>query len=216
MAAAVAVDNDILLKALSYGLEGYFWPEEEERVIGVLGAARFVLSDRLAKAGLKRGSCADALKHLLHRAEILEPEKAEVDLAAAVERRASELGFELDGGESQLAAVVVTRGFESFETGDKRAIAGLEPMVNEITSLGALCGRVRCLEQIAHRLAAVDEDFPHIAEAICGEADVDRSLSTCFSCYSGLKVTQDSVLEALLSYIKAVRESAPTVLEAGP
>lgn len=216
MTAAVAVDNDILLKALSYGLEGYFWPDDEQQMVGMLGAARFVLTDRLAKAELRRGTCAAALEALLDRAEILEPEEAEVGLAAAVEKRASELGLELDGGESQLAAMVVARGIGKFETGDKRAIAGLEPMVGEITELAALCGRIRCLEQIAYRLAVVDEDFPCIADAICTEANVDRSLSTCFSCYSGIKAEQGSVLEALRSYIEAVRQVAPTVLEAGP
>jgi hypothetical protein len=124
--------------------------------------------------------------------------------------------LELDGGESQLAAMVARRGIESFETGDKRAIAGLEPMVGEIAELASLCGLVRCLEQIAHRLAAVEDDFPSVADAICGEVDVDRSLSTCFSCYSGVRAEQTSVLEALRSYIEAVRQIAPNMLETGP
>lgn len=216
MSTAVAVDNDVLLKALSYGLEGLFWPETHQSKIGVLGAARFVLLDRLAKANLKRNHTDRALKQLLNRAEVLEPDSAEIALAARVEKRASELGLELDGGESQLAAMVAKRGIDLFETGDKRAILGLEPMVGEITELAVLCGRVRCLEQIAHRLAAADEHFAIVAGCICDESDVDRSLSTCFSCYSGIEAEQDMVLEALSSYIGAIREAAPTVLEAGP
>ena len=216
MTAEVAVDNDVLLKALSYGLEHLFWPEEDHGVIGVLGAARFVLADRLAKTNLQRSDINSALKQLLDRAEVLEPDDEEVDLAAKVEKRASELGLELDGGESQLVAMVAKRGIAMFETGDKRAIASLEPMVGEIDELACLCGRVRCLEQIAHRLAAEDSHFPFVAGCVCKEADVDRSLSTCFSCYSGGKTNQAVVLEALLSYINAIRQTAPTVLEAAP
>lgn len=216
MAASVAVDNDVLLKALSYGLEGSFWPSGEAQTIGVLGAARFVLADRLVRAKLKRGHCHVELGMLLERAEILEPEEIEVSLAAVIEKRAAELGLELGGGESQLAAMVATRGVKTFETGDKRAIAGLEPLAAELDDLAPLHGRIRCLEQIAHRLAAVEQDFPHIAKAICAEAQVDRSLSTCFSCYSGVSVEQGSALEGLRSYIEAVREHAPSVLEKGP
>lgn len=216
MAAAVAVDNDVLLKALSYGLEESFWPGEAMQAIGVLGAARFVLTDRLARAKLKRGDCQAELGVLLERAEILEPDEIEVSLAAVIEKRAAELGLELDGGESQLAAMVAVRGVRTFETGDKRAIAGLEPLTAEFNDLAPLRGRIRCLEQIAHRLAVDEQDFPDIAEAICAEAHVDRSLSTCFSCYSHASVEQKSALEGLRSYIEAVRKHAPNVLEAGP
>jgi hypothetical protein len=214
VSAGVAVDNDVLLKAMCYRLEAYFWPDDE--ILGVLGAAKFVVRDRLAKSTLNKGVPVHALEDLIRRAEILEPEESEVALAAAIEKRASELGIELDGGESQLVALVVTRGIDRFETGDKRAIAGLEPMLDEIDGLSGISGRVRCLEQIAHRVAEDEGAFSDVAKAICGEVSVDRSLSTCFSCYSGIEAKRDSVLEALRSYISAVRAAAPTVLEAGP
>jgi hypothetical protein len=210
------VDNDVLLKALSYGLEEHFWPDADHEQIGVLGAARFVLADRLRKAELQRSTWSAALEGLLDGAETLEPDEAEVDLATAVEQRASKLGFELDSGESQLAAMVVTREIDRLETGDKRAIAGFEPMLSEIVELASLGGRVRCLEQIAHRVAADSERFASVADAVCRETNVDRALSTCFSCYSGIDVDQESVLGALLSYIEDVRKAAPTLLEKGP
>ena len=216
MAAARAADNDVLLKALSYGLEESFWPSDSGEEIGVLGAARFVLAKRLASGGLRRGGCEDELEDLLARAEILEPDEDELDLAARIERRAAEIGLDLDGGESQLAAICALREIPLLETGDKRAIAGFEPLAGEFSELAAICGRIRCLEQIAHRLAADEPDFDDLVASICGEPDVDRSLSICFSCLSDAVASQDGVLAALRSYISDLRTAAPTVLEPGP
>lgn len=214
MAAALAVDNDVLLKALSYGLEESFWPSGRPEEIGVLGAARYVLGDRLARVTLRRDERREALCALLDRTEALEPDKGEIDLAAQIEKRAAELGLELDGGESQLAAMVSRRGMELLETGDKRAIAGLESLVAEIGDLKALCGRVRCLEQIAHRVAS--DDFAAVSSAICAEAEVDKSLSVCFNCHSDSMPGKAAVLEVLCQYIEDVRQRAPSVLEPGP
>jgi hypothetical protein len=210
MGAQQAVDNDVLLKAIRYGLETAFWPTQK---IGVLGAARFVIGKRVESEGSGR---PERLKKLLGRAEELEPDPGELDLAAEIERRAAELGVELDSGESQLAAVVVRRGIDLFETGDKRAIAGLEPLMTEIEELDQLCGRVRCLEQIAHRVSADAGRFTSISHAICAEQGVDKSLSTCFSCYTGGGAERSAVLDALRSYIEDLRSHAPSVLEAGP
>ena len=210
MTAELAVDNDVLLKAISYGLERSFWPDTGDSEIGVLGAARYVIGNRLEKTKPGRADAKEALEELLGETEELEPDEAELDLAAEVERRAQELGLELDPGESQLTAMVVRREIAVLETGDKRAIAGLEPLVAEITELGALCGKVRCLEQIAHRLVGEQENFPRVASAICAETDVDKSLSVCFSCYSGMTAKQEAVLEALLEYIEDVRAMAPS------
>jgi hypothetical protein len=206
-----AVDNDVLLKALRYGLQRSFWPEGE---IGVLGAARYVVGKRLERA--EGASSREALGRLLGEAEELEPEPGELELAAEIERRAADLGLELDGGESQLVAMVVRREMTLLETGDKRAIASLEPMVAEIAELATLCGRVRCLEQVAHRVSSENGRFPGFAAAICAKAEVDRSLSTCFSCYSNAAAEQPAVLAALRSYIEDLRSRAPSVLEPGP
>jgi hypothetical protein len=212
MAAARAVDNDVLLKAIQYGLEDYFWLEKD---FGILGAAPYVVGGRLKKEHDPE-SKLEKLDELIAEVEDLEPDAGELELAAEIERRAGDLNLELDGGESQLAAIAIRRGIAVFETGDKRAIAGLERMADEIDELVALGGRVRCLEQIAHRISSDEAAFPVIAAAICARPATDRSLSTCFSCYSGGGASQKQVLEALESYIGSLRQAAQRMLEAGP
>jgi hypothetical protein len=215
VACEQAVDNDVLLKALSYGIEESVWPESGDPPdIAVLGAARFVVGGYLAKADLDRDDPSQALAELLGRAKELEPTEPELECAAEIERSAQDQGLELDGGESQLAAIVLERGFRILETGDKRAIAALEQLTTEVASLGGLAGRVRCLEQIVHRLAS-QEDFDFLSTAICSAPAVDRSLTICFSCHSG-GAGQESALEAMLQYIEEVRGQAPSLLEAGP
>ncbi|HEU4462835.1 MAG TPA: hypothetical protein VFR75_09610 [Solirubrobacterales bacterium] len=205
----------MLLKALSYGIEAACWPMSGDPPdIAVLGAARFVVGGYLAKADLKRKDSIQALSELLSRAEELEPTDLELGYAAEIERAAQDRGLELDGGESQLAAIVLQRGFQTFETGDKRAITAFEQLTTKVDVLADLAGRVRCLEQIIHRLAG-QSDFEAVAEAICGAPAVDKSLTICFSCHSG-GAGRDSALEALMQYIEEVRHQAPILLEAGP
>lgn len=48
-APAVAVDNDVLIKAAAYALIEQFWPAKS---IGVLGAARYVVTGRIARMDL--------------------------------------------------------------------------------------------------------------------------------------------------------------------
>jgi hypothetical protein len=215
MGCELAADNDVLLKSLSYGIESLVWPDSGDPPdIGVLGAARYVVAGYLAEAGLDRDDPAVALADLLARAEELEPSDAELALAAEIERAAQSRGLELDGGESQLAAITIERGIAMLETGDKRAITALEKLLPEISALVALVGRLRCLEQIVHRLAG-QEEFESLATAICGVPSVDKSLTICFSCYSG-GAGQASVLEALRQYIDELRGQAPRLLEPGP
>lgn len=215
MACQQAVDNDVLLKTISYGIETVAWPVSGDSPdIAVLGAARFVVGGYLAKAELNRDDPTRALNELLSRAEELEPTHSELECAAEIERAAQGRGLELDGGESQLAAIVLQRGFQSFETGDKRAIAAFEQLTEEVGVLADLAGRLRCLEQILYRLAN-QSDFEGLAEAICSAPAVDKSLTICFSCHSG-GLGRDSALEALVQYIEEIRRQAPRLLEAGP
>lgn len=215
MTCELAVDNDVLLKALSYGIESSVWPNSGDPPdIGVLGAARYVVGGYLADADLARQAPTVALADLLARAEELEPSEAELMLAAEIERAAQDRGLELDGGESQLAAIVLERDIALLETGDKRAIAALEKLLAEVAVLGALAGRLRCLEQIVHRLVG-QEEFELLAAAICAAPGVDKSLTICFSCYSG-GAEKASALEALRQYIDDLRGRASTLLESSP
>ena len=209
----VAVDNDIVLKASCYGASSILWPGNPmSESIVVLGQARFVVAKRLGRMALV-GSVEDALAErelVLGRAEVLEPSEAEITLAAYIEARATEASHGLDSGESQLAALVVSRGFSLLQTGDKRAIRGLEALLDVISDLMALVGRVMCLEQLVY--AAVSRgSLDDLREPICRERDVDTALSMCFACHSP-NPSVDDVQEGLDSYVTDLRRDATRVL----
>jgi hypothetical protein len=208
------VDNDLILKSVSYGFADVFWPDGEPGSIGILGAARYVVRHEIDRGSLNRGACAAQadLSVLLARCEELEPTDEEIDLAAQIELCGQEHGLALDNGESQLAALVVTRDLPLLETGDKRAIAGLEEARCHLQVLDALRGRVRCLEQIARRLIGAEEAFEDLSAGICGEAGVDKSLSVCFGCFGDSPADRATALEALEQYVREVRDSAPAML----
>lgn len=208
------VDNDLILKSVSYGLADIFWPDGEPGSIGILGAARYVVRHEIDRANLNRGAEAaqSDLSELLARCEELEPTDEEIDLAARIELCGQEHGLALDNGESQLAALVVTRDLPLLETGDKRAIAGLEEARCHLEALDGLRGRVRCLEQIARRAIGAQQAFADISAVICGEAAVDKSLSVCFGCFGDSLADRATALEALEQYVREVRDSAPAML----
>lgn len=212
------IDNDLILKSASYGLGAWFWPDGEPASIGVLGAARYVVSHHLDRAPLNRDveAAQSDLSELLARCETLEPTEAEVDLATEIELFGQENGLALDSGESQLAAIVVIRDIALLETGDKRAIAALEAARGHICALGVLSGRVRCLEQIARRLAGVEESYPALADNVCAEAKVDKTLSICFGCFGDSPADRTTALEALGQYVEDLRRSAGSVLVDDP
>jgi hypothetical protein len=208
------VDNDLILKSVCYGLAEAFWPESDPKSIGVLGAARYVVRHEIDRAGLNRGAEAahSDLSGLLARCEELEPTEEEIALAAEIELCGQQHGLALDNGESQLAAIVVARDLPLLETGDKRAIAGLEEARRHLEALDALRGRVRCLEQIARRATDAEEGFGWFSTGVCAESDVDRSLSICFGCFGDSPADRATAREALDQYIWEVRRSASDVL----
>ncbi len=210
----VAVDNDVLIKAASYGLIDEFWPEEP---IGILGAARYVVASGLARMDLARDRAAaqNAAAARIDSATVLEPTGDELLLATQIETTAQRKGLSLDAGESQLAAIILHRSISLLDTGDKRAIRGFETLMNELAELAGLHGRLRSLEQIVVRCA--DAGDPGVlAQAICSEPRVDKTLSICFRCFS--PPPHGSVLDraGLESYIRALREAAPRVLCCDP
>jgi len=210
----IVVDNDLILKSVCYGLAEAFWPEAELKSIGVLGAARYVVRHEIDRASLNRGpeAAQSDLSLLLGRCKELEPTEEEISLAAEIELCGQENGLALDNGESQLAALVVTRDLRLLETGDKRAINGLEEARSHIEALDALRGRVRCLEQIARRAIDIEEDFGGFSTGVCAEPSVDRSLSICFGCFGDSPADRSTACEALDQYIREVRRSAPDML----
>src|SRR6266487_6149777 len=96
-----AVDNDVLLKALRLDCVATFWPMPAS--IGVLGAARFVIRDRIRRGGLAEAdpSIEDRAVALFDAVHGLEPTSDELDLANGLEREAQRMALPLDAGESQ-------------------------------------------------------------------------------------------------------------------
>lgn len=224
MAAApavnVAVDNDVLLKAACYGLALRFWARKDgDPGVGVLGAARFVLAKAVERGPRVRDKPAagKALAEFLARATVLEPTDAELAVAAELERLAQTAGLELDVGESQLAAMVAARDVPLLDTGDKRAVRGLERLIGLSPTCARLCSRVRCLEQLFVRVLEDDPgDFDVIASGVCAEPDVDRTASICFTCYSDGGAERNAVRAGLESYVASLRTEAPRILAGSP
>jgi hypothetical protein len=206
------VDNDILLKAVCYGLVDEILCPSCGSIdfVGVLGAARFVVSRRLASMALN-GSTADAaarLTALLGRAVALEPTEEEQLLAADFELAAQRASLGFDTGESQLCAVVIARATPLLLTGDKRAIRSLEILVDVDGRLLALCQKVKCLEQLV--LIALPGAGGRLRAAICAEAGLDKALSICFSCRGDGDAA--TFAEGLQSYVNDLRSVAGRVL----
>lgn len=210
----VATDNDIILKVACYGLTRTIWPDLGITYrVGVLGAARYVLSQAIDRASLSRDKreVHAEVASLLGAATVLEPTHVELELAAELETIAQQQALHIDAGESLLAAITAKRAIPSLQTGDKRAIGSFEQLVDEAEALSPLVGRVRCLEQLLVPLVegGLISDF---ASAICAEPNVDKALSICFACASGGSSSEKEVLEGLMSYINEVRSGAPRVL----
>jgi hypothetical protein len=208
------VDNDILYKGACYGiLADILQPHNgASGAIGALGTARFVVSKKIKKMTLKRdGSLAlEELRRFLSRCVELSPTEDEQSLAAEFELAAQQLGVNLDTGESQLCAILIARLIPRLLTGDKRAIAALERLLDGHSALQAIRGRVGCLEQATLNLVARGH-LALLRTAICSEPTVDKTLTICFGCNSP-EVQPENVLEGLNSYIKALRADATRVL----
>jgi predicted nucleic acid-binding protein len=207
------VDNDILLKGACYGLLSDLVHGTAGGVaVGVLGAARFVVIKRIRKLNL----CLDpsfavaCLETFLNSAQSVEPSTNEQIIAASLEAAAQKLAVSLDAGESQLAAIAISRNISAVLTGDKRAIVALEILMDSYTPLVALTAKVHCIEQLFRRLISANK-FAMMRNAICKESGIDKTLSICFSCTQP-NIELTSVVEGLDSYIAALRKVATRML----
>lgn len=213
MSERVLLDNDVVLKAASYALadETVAATTMAHTPPAMLGVGRFVIRNRLSRAS----NIADvpratkAFAQILAAMTFVEPDDSEVAAAADLEAEAIRQDLELDGGESQLLAILANRSCSLLVTGDKRAIAAMS-----IVAVASASGRVACLEQlIAHIL--VTTGSPFVQPRICAEPNVDRAITSCFACSSRETPDVANVLEGLASYIAHLDRSAPGVLVAG-
>jgi hypothetical protein len=207
------LDNDVLLKGACYGLLDQLITSPY-RPAGVLGAALFVVSRRIAKTAFRKNSeiARAGFEAFLLESIVLEPTDDEQTMAADFELAAQRAGVPLDAGESQLCAILVRRVVPVLITGDKRAIRAIELLLDSEPRLCELCGRIRCLEQLV-RGALTRDTSSHLRDAICAEPAVDKALAICFSCTNETG-TYDSFVEGLDSYIAALTGEAKRVLSA--
>jgi hypothetical protein len=206
------VDNDILLKGAQYGLLFPFATAipGNDGPVGVLGAARFVVQDRLLRRSSEDSAVQEFLRFLDENIE-LEPTPEEENIASAIESCAQRADVDLDAGESQLCAVLISRAVPLFVTGDKRAICAIELLFDAYEVLLAIAGRILCLEQlvcIILEIAQVDA----VRKAICGKPDADKALSICFCCTSFTTTSKETIQAGITSYVADLRTKAPRVL----
>lgn len=207
------LDNDVLLKGSCYGLlPQLIGVNCEAPPISYLAVARFVLIRKLKRVNLRgeRSRAESRLLAFLADHESIEPTQEEQALASEFEALAQTLAVPLDTGESQLLAILAIRKANMLLTGDKRAIAGTEVLLDSVPALIAATGKLKCIEQLFKR-AVAGGGFDLFRIAVCSEPDVDRTLTICFQC-SAVGIDAVGVCDALDSYINDLRRVAPRVL----
>jgi hypothetical protein len=208
------VDNDILMKGACYGLLNELFSQtvSSTDLLGILGAARFVVAKKIRKRVQRKDNEAavKSLEAFIQHITVVEPTADEQRMAADFELVAQRVGVALDAGESQLCAVLIFRAAHQLYTGDKRAIQAIQELLTVDTRLLALCNRVKCLEQLV--LQAITEDnVSQFRAAICSEPETDIALTICFSCTSK-GISLEGINHALNSYINDLRKSSRQIL----
>ena len=208
------IDNDVLVKGSCYDLLQELAtavPGDLQRA-GILGASQFVVPKLIAKKQLrnKPAKAQAVFDSFVQENDVVEPTIDEQLLAARLESTAQALAVNMDVGESQLTAILISRAVPFLLTGDKRAITAMERLLDNDKTLAVMAGRIKCLEQLVSRLLEYD-DTAKIRGAICAEPAIDKALSICFSC-SRPETDRATICEGLNSYISAIRVEAKRVL----
>lgn len=213
MPKCVLLDNDVVLKAACYDLGGETVAATtiDDTAPAMLGVGRFVIRNRLSQASniVDAARAAEAFGQMLALITLVEPDDDEMWAAADLEAEAIRRDLELDGGESQLLAILVNRACSLLVTGDKRAIAAMA-----IVAVSKASGRVACLEQLIAHIVAIC-GTPAVQPRICAEPSVDRAITSCFACSSPDTPDVADVLAGLASYTGHLDRSAPGVLVPG-
>lgn len=213
MPERVLLDNDVVLKVACYALadETVAATTIDDIPPAMLGVGRFVVRGRLARAPniADRARATAAFELMLSGMSLIEPDDAEMAAAADLEAEANRRDLELDGGESQLLAMLANRACKLLITGDKRAIAAMA-----IVAFGIAGSRIACLEQLmAHIVTGIGAAATR--SRVCAEAQVDRAITACFGCSTAAALRDEDVLEGLASYAAHIDRSAPGVLLSG-
>ncbi|RYG86365.1 MAG: hypothetical protein EON59_10150 [Alphaproteobacteria bacterium] len=207
MSDEALVDTDVLLKTISYRLANATLTHLSAAGLRpkVLGAARYMLASHIGKARriVDGAAAAEELALIAPLLEDVEPTAGETALAAELEVVARTADLAIDGGESQLLAILILRAAPLMLTGDKRAIRAIGRMVTPVPP-----HRIACLEQLLGSLA--DSLGPEtVRSAVCAEPLVDKSLLSACGCASPAGTDPRPGLE---SYVEDLRKQAPAAL----
>ena len=210
------LDNDVVLKAcrISAIAELLSLLEPHGR-LGMLGSARYVLQRRLSRlpACIDRQTALAGLEAILAAVDAVEPNDADLSVAADLQEEAQRTGLPLDGGESQLIAMLLRQRATALLTGDKRALAAAERVLATLGLLNGAAGRIACLEQIAYSLMG-KLGVSVLRTRVCADQAVDQALAISFACHSPDARASD-VTGALESYVLDLRTQAPILLVPG-
>lgn len=216
MSDGAAVDTDVLLKVAAYRLA--------KETVGVLaplggpatlGLTHLIAAKQMArKRSISNTAGAQAeLTSLLGMMGSLEPEEAEIGLAAEFSSVAQTHGLPLDTGEAQLAAIVIMRRLPLLVTGDKRAISAMSELIASHPTREALVGRVACFEQVLVSIAGLIGP-ERLRERICSEPEIDGAMRLACSCGRDCW-RPEQFSEACNSFVGDVRAKAGDLLAAG-
>ncbi len=213
MTEQILLDNDVILKVARYSLvdEMLAAIPADDATLGMLGVGRFVVRGRIERDRrlADPARALAAFEELLARTTLLEPTADEIALAAQLEAEASRVDLELDGGESQLVAMLACRACCLLITGDKRAVMAISEVARHLAE-----GRIACLEQLVAQIVA-RVGSARVRQAVCAEPTADRALALCLGCGREAQPSDEDVLAALASYSGDLGRTAPGTLLPG-
>ena len=115
----------------------------------------------------------------------------------------------IDHGDAVLVASCISKDSSLLTTSDKRCLQAVESNDALAAVRSAIAGRVRCLEQVIKQtIASKGLDF--VWERVLPGRDCDTVLQIVFS--DARERTEESVLQALDSYIRDLRDSTGDLL----
>lgn len=214
MNESTLLDNDVMIKVCCYALadEVCSFLAATGGTAAALGVTRFIVAKQVARKSriVDKAAAIAQFTQMCNRITFVEPTDEEIALAAEVEEQAQARNLPLDRGESQVLAVLMLRAAKLMMTGDKRAIGAIEKLLCEHSIMQVCKGRIACLEQLIVALLDRHGEL-QLRPRICREPSADQSITICFSCSARAQSTTN-IREGLESYIRNVREQAPTVL----
>ena len=119
MTSPTLYDNDVVLKLGAYGMSELISGIPELAVPAILAIATYSLPSQAARIRriIHRQRLIDSVALFVATSTVIVPTAEELELAASFEEQAIAISVALDSGESQLVAVLLSRGAYSDDNG---------------------------------------------------------------------------------------------------